>query len=362
MLVFKHRGPSQRKSSSVHPTISKEVHDMRMRQVSQSFLLVVALSALVWAQTPGQNPWPIPGAQPGGPGTLNYVQGQAFIDGQAVNPTMIGSAQLQSDQALTTQNGKAEILLTPGAFLRMGAGGSVRMISPDLAGMTVQLERGHAMVEADQVLDHSNLQVLEGAATIHIEKHGLYDFNAIANSVRVFDGKAVVMQGGRKVDVDAGHEVFLSGPSQLKPQKFDRSLAQDDLYLWSQWRSGFVAEANVGVAHAYVPGGSTYGLAPWFGGGWYWNPWYGAYTFIPADGIFFSPFGWGFYSPFLVWRAPIHVYPGYGHSFVAGFRYGGGAVVARGFGPGGGYAARFSGGYSGAFARGFAGHGGGHGR
>jgi hypothetical protein len=333
---------------------------MRMRQVSQSFLLVVALSAFVWAQAPGQNPWPIPGpAQPGGPGTVNYIQGQAFIDGQAVNPAMIGSAQLQGNQALTTQSGKAEVLLTAGAFLRLGAGGSMRMILSSPAGVTVQLERGHAILEADQddhVVDHSNLQVLVGPATIHIQKHGLYDFNAISNSVRVFDGKAVVMQGGRKVDVDGGHEVFLAGPSQLKSQKFDRNVANaggDDLFAWSQGRSGFLAEANVGAATAYVPGGPYYGLAPWTGGGWYWNPWYGAYTFIPADGIFFSPFGWGFYSPFLVWRAPLHVYPGYGHSFVAGFHYGGGAVVAHGGVASG---ARFGGP---GFHGGFAGHGGG---
>jgi len=208
------------------------------------------------------------------------------------------------------------------------------------------------------------LQVLVGPATIHIEKHGLYDFNAIANSARVFDGKAVVMQGGRKVDVDAGHEVFLSGPSQLKSQKFDRNIPQDDLFLWSQWRSGFVAEANVGVAQAYVPGAPAYGLMPWDGAGWYWNPWYSAYTFIPADGIFFSPFGWGFYSPYLVYRAPIHVYAGYGHRFVAGFRYGGGVNLAAGFRGGvvahAGFAGRS---YGGGFARGLAAHcGGGHGR
>jgi len=213
------------------------------------------------------------------------------------------------------------------------------------------------MIEADQVLDHSTLQVLEGAATIRIEKHGLYDFNAISNSVRVFDGKAVVMQGGRKVDVGEGHEVFLTG--ELKSQKFDRKVPQDDLYQWSQWRSGFVAEANVGEAQAYAPGAPYYGLSAWYGGGWYWNPWYGAYTFIPADGIFFSPFGWGFYSPLLVWRAPIHVYPGYGHSFVAGFRYGNGRVGVAAVAHAG-FAGRS---YGGGFSRGFAGHGGGgHGR
>jgi hypothetical protein len=296
---------------------------------------------------------------------VNYVQGQAFIDGQAVSPAMIGSAQLQPNQSLATQNGKAEILLTPGVFLRLGAGASLRMVSPNPP--TMLLERGHAIVEADQadhVVDHSNVQVQLGGATIHIEKHGLYDFNAISNAVRVFDGKAVVMQAGRKVDVDGGHEVFLtSGP--FKAQKFDRNVPTDDLYQWSQGRSGFLAEANVGVAQAYVPGAAYYGLSPWNGDGWYWNPWYSAYTFIPGDGIFFSPFGWGFYSPILVYRAPIRIYPGYGHAFAAGFQYGHGAFGHAAFGHAAAVSGRgfAGGGYSRGFARGFAGHGGGgHGR
>ena len=41
--------------------------------------------------------------------------------------------------------------------------------------------------------------------------------------------------------------------------------------------------------------------AGWYGAGWYWDPCFGAYTFIPGDGIFYSPFGWGFYPPFAVY-------------------------------------------------------------
>ena len=36
------------------------------------------------------------------------------------------------------------------------------------------------------------------------------------------------------------------------------------------------------------------------------------YTFLPADGIFYSPFGWGFYSPIYVYRSPFFFYGYYG--------------------------------------------------
>lgn len=48
-------------------------------------------------------------------------------------------------------------------------------------------------------------------------------------------------------------------------------------------------------------------------------------TFIPGDGIFYGPFGWGFYSPWLVYEAPYFAYGypfGYGpyHRHFGGYR------------------------------------------
>src|SRR5260370_14959408 len=84
----------------------------------------------------------------------------------------------------------------------------------------------------------------------------------------------------------------------MKPEKFDKEQVQDDLYRWSSLRSSYLAEANVDRAKDYQVGS-------WYGAGWDWDPYYGAYTFIPGNGIFYSPFGWGFYSPFDVGFAPI---------------------------------------------------------
>jgi hypothetical protein len=55
---------------------------------------------------------------PGNPGSINYVEGQASIGGETLNPKSIGSIELEKGQSLTTQAGKVEILLTPGVFLR----------------------------------------------------------------------------------------------------------------------------------------------------------------------------------------------------------------------------------------------------
>jgi len=57
----------------------------------------------------------------------------------------------------------------------------------------------------------------------------------------------------------------------------------------------------------------------WWGSDWYWDPWFDAFTFIPGDGIFYSPFGWGFYSPWWVYGAPFY---GYGYGYGRGYGYG----------------------------------------
>ncbi|MBV8807880.1 MAG: hypothetical protein JO033_04325 [Acidobacteriaceae bacterium] len=75
----------------------------------------------------------------------------------------------------------------------------------------------------------------------------------------------------------------------------------------------------------------------WYGPGWYWDPFWSGYAFLPASGFVYSPFGWGFYSPGFVYAAPLH-YGFYGHRYygqVHGVR---GAVhgYAGGFHGGGG--------------------------
>jgi hypothetical protein len=72
------------------------------------------------------------GANPARPGTVNYIEGSALLAGKSVTQQSVGSLALDPGQVLSTQHGNAEILLTPGIYLRLDDDSSVRMISPDL--------------------------------------------------------------------------------------------------------------------------------------------------------------------------------------------------------------------------------------
>jgi len=263
--------------------------------------------------------------QPARPGTVNYIEGTAALDGQPFISKDVGNAILEQGQELTTGAGKAEILLTPGVFLRLDSNSAVKMLKPDLTLTQVELDKGRAGVEVDEIHDQNDLQVIDAGVTTRLDKNGYYEFDADKPMAMVFKGMAKSeVADGKWREIKGHHELLLNGGdngqplAKEKPADFDINSA-DDLYNWSSLRSEYLAEANNEIA-------GQYGSEP-FVPGWYWDPYGWDYTFIGA-GPFYSPFGWGFY-PF-GWGgwdgAPL-----YGHRF--GYRYGGyghaGTVAGR---------------------------------
>lgn len=260
-----------------------------------SFCLAVLLSASAWASPSTANT--------ALPGTLNYVEGQAAISGQPVTTKSIGQVTLETGQTLDTAQGKAEVLLTPGVFLRLGDHSSAKMISPELTNTQVEIQ-GRAMVEVAEIYKQNDLRIIEDGIPTQLLKNGLYSFDSSQNQVQVFKGKAIVFDGDREIKVDGGHEVDLNSTGKIKATKFDKKKYEEsDLYRWSSLRSEYLSEANVETARVYIDNG-WWGPGWGWGAGWFWSPWYGAYTFFPGDGAFFSPFGWGFYAPVVVYRSP----------------------------------------------------------
>ena len=335
-----------------------------MKAVTGLFLAVV-LSAPAWADARSANS--------ALPGTLNYVEGQVSMGTETLNSKSIGSAELQPGQALTTDNGKAEILLTPGVFLRLDDHSSATMVSPNLTDTQVEITKGRAMVEVADLYKENDIRVLQNGSITQLLKPGLYDFDAGQDQVRVFDGEALVRDGDHQMKLKKGREISLDSGAPFKAQKFDKKAFEaSDLYRFSSLRSSYLAQANVDAARLYANG---YGYGPgWYGNGWYWDPWFSAYTFIPGDGMFYSPFGWGFYSPLWAFNAPYWgggYWGGYARPFGPGYRppfahpgpvghagFAGSGAVMRG-GSFGGVRGGSMGGFHGGSMGGFHGGGGG---
>lgn len=280
------------------------------------FLLATVLTAPAW----GAN------TATALPGTLNYIEGQANVGDQKLNTKSIGSVELQPGQPLSTETGKVEILLTPGSFLRVGDHSTVTMVSSSLTNTQAELTKGQATVEVAEIHRYNLLRISENGTTTRLLKDGLYAFDADRGQVRVLKGQAFVQDGDQTVKVKGGHELNLNQTGKLKAQKFDKKAFEDsDLYRFSDLRSEYLAEANVDAARKYYAGGSG-----WYGPGWYWDAPFWAYTWIPGDGMFYSPFGWGFYSPWYVYNSSF-LWGGYGFG---GYGFGSFGYGYRPFHPG----------------------------
>lgn len=301
-------------------------------------LLAGLLAGPTWGQA--QNP------RPALPGAINYVEGQVSADGQTLSQNSVGSVVLQAGQPLSTQTGKVEILLTPGVFFRVNNNSNVRMISPDLANTSMEVDRGQAMVEVDDISKNNNISIRVGGSNTTLLKKGLYEFDADRGEVRVFKGKADVQLAAKKVSLGDHHQVMVNAEGKVKGKDFDTKQYADEFYRWSGLRSGYLAEADADEARLYLNGG-----VGWVGSGWYWDPWFDGYTFIPGAGIFYSPFGWGFYSPFEIWGSPFFYGGYYGRAHHFGDFHG---PYGHGFEPRGGFHGMGGGGFHGG------GGGGGH--
>lgn len=255
------------------------------------------------------------------PGAVNYIEGHASLNGTEISQKTLGKTFLNTNDTLSTDLGKAEVLLTPGVFLRIGENSQIRMVSPSLTDTQVEVMKGEAMVEVADLLKDNNIEILARGGSMRIEKTGLYRVSADdPPTAAVLEGKAELNYGDRKIGLGKGHEVVIAANS--KPEKFNAK-KEDDLYAWSNVRSEYDAGASYASARSatlnnsysntyagwagYPAGG--YGLGYGAGPGWYYNGLWDSWAWMPADGYFFSPFGWGFYSPAYIGYAPVIYVP-----------------------------------------------------
>jgi hypothetical protein len=226
-------------------------------------------------------------------GMIQYAEGRVLLAGEAVTLKPTQFRQMSKGQTLETEAGRAEVLLTPGAFLRLSEDSSIRMASTALYDTRIEVLSGSALVEVDELLEDNAITLLAGDAQIALQKQGLYRVDAGGSSkLRVFDGEALVSAAGGSVKVKKGREVSLD--QTLAVAKFDRD-DTDAFDRWSERRAGYTATASISSARAQMAMFRAQATP-----GWTYNPWFGLFTFVPGTGYGYSPYGLMIFSPVTV--------------------------------------------------------------
>jgi hypothetical protein len=233
-------------------------------------------------------------------GVIHYVEGDVSVDGTPVHPKFAEFPDVKAGQLLATAEGRAEILLTPGVFLRMAENSSVRMLSNALVDTRLEVVSGSVLVEVGELREHNAISFEASSTHMELGKKGLYRIDATPASLRVYEGQVRVVSGSESLTARKGHQIDLDA-SRLADTRFETK-DTDAFYRWSSRRAEYVAAAN--VISARVTSNSDYSSSftgnP---GAWSWNPYFGMFTFLPASGVYWSPFGSPFYSPTMVWAA-----------------------------------------------------------
>ncbi len=244
-----------------------------------------------------------------------YIQREDNEEGEK-GPASLGTQMRDGDRISTEAESYAEILLNPGSYLRLNQSSEVQALDTSLAQVRFELIKGSMIVEVGEVNKKTPIEMVTPHGTFFITKDGLHRIDTRDGVTSVAVRQGDIYLGTREevlvnkaVKIKRGNVAQLTGTPQPALAKLDKDKV-DSFDLWSFQRAETLMVANM---RALQNTRQNTSLAY----GWLYDPFYSCYTFIPRRGLFFSPYGFGFFRS-------------YGDCFTCGYwpyggyRYGGG--------------------------------------
>ena len=157
---------------------------------------------------------------------------------------------MRVQDVLSTKEGRAEVLLNPGSFLRVGENSSIRLASSSLTRPSVEVLSGSVVLEVAAESKDELVTLTWKDVVLSLVKHGVFRLDTDPAGLRVFDGEVSVTSAGHQVTVGKGKMLPFDGTWALA--KFDAEQT-DSLDRWSGRRASYLAMANPSAAG--MPGG-----------------------------------------------------------------------------------------------------------
>jgi hypothetical protein len=193
-------------------------------------------------------------------GLIHYIEGQVLLAGQPIVSASSVYPEMKEGSELRTEDGRAEVLLNPGVFARIGKQSAVRMWSNSLAGSRIEFVSGAAVIEPSGPLnDRENwaqsISIIYRDTIVHLRRNGVYRFDAEPARLRVYAGEADVTHDAGTWLVSSGESIVLGDPGE--PQEFDMTTT-DPLGLWSRSRTEYISTLNESAVKRKRNSGSTW--------------------------------------------------------------------------------------------------------
>ena len=107
-------------------------------------------------------------------GVIHFFEGTVYLGDQPLESHLGKFPSVPQGAELRTAEGRAEVLLTPGVFLRMGDRTAIRMVANDLADTRVELQTGSAIVDSGEPNADTSVSLIYKNWRVHFLRKGVY--------------------------------------------------------------------------------------------------------------------------------------------------------------------------------------------
>jgi len=244
-------------------------------------------------------------------GFVNRSEGKVYIlrqdsENGEKGRVSLGTQMRDGDRIMTEASSYAELLLSPGSYLRLNENSEVRAISTSFSQIRFELVKGSAITEistgteqVSAVTKNNPVEIITPHGPVSIAKDGLYRFDIVETNalVQVRQGELVLgtreqFLANKAIKLGRGKAVKLTGgdTAKLEVAKVNKDVA-DNFDGWSFNRAQTLMAANISaLRRSRTMSALSYG--------WMYDSLYNCYTYIPGRGLYFSPYGFGFFNSY----------------------------------------------------------------
>jgi len=235
-------------------------------------------------------------------GGVNFVEGTASVTRKTGKSGYLtkGNTLEIGDKVSTGSTSKAEILLNPGSYLRLGDNARFEFVTTSLDDLQLKIESGSAILEVFAA-EEFKVAITTHKSKYQLVESGVYRIDVTDGGeerLEVWKGSARLGNAG---DVVKSGRAVTVGASGSSIAKFDRG-KKDALEIWSKARSKQLAKitetlnrdlVRTALMRSFL--GNRWNLFSSFGL-WIFDPRFGGYAFLPFGYGWGSPYGYGYGS------------------------------------------------------------------
>jgi len=247
-------------------------------------------------------------------GHVNFVEGSVGIVRKEGRSGLLlrGDKLAIGDRVSTGADGKVEILLNPGSFVRLGGLSAFEFESTDLDDLQLRIDSGSAILEVYATEDFT-VSIQTPKAFYKLVSTGVYRIDVPERGdtrLAVWKGLAEVGEDGELVKAGLAATTGSNGTPAVA--KFDRD-EKDAFDIWSKQRGKELTKVNARLRNVDLrPGlinswGSEWNVFGSFGL-WIFDPFFGGYSFLPFGHRWRSPYGFGYNNCMGYYNLPMVVY------------------------------------------------------